>query len=121
MKINRGLIDPWFKYDPLSILGSKKKHDLQRIAKIAKLSAENRKLIENTNSNNSTCPTVSIATPKYHIRTAVHSTQPTASTATQPQSPVISKQANDSNSPDVLTPCFPAFKPKRSKIEEHSA
>ena len=60
---------------------------------------------------------VSAATSKYPIRIPVHSTQPKASTATQPhRTPVNSKQANHNNSPDVLGPLFPGM---RVKLEEN--
>ena len=41
-KINRALIGPWHKR-VLQFLGSEKKHDLQPVANIVTLSAENRK------------------------------------------------------------------------------
>ena len=51
------------------------------------------------------------------MRTAVHSTPPTASTATQPhRSPVNSQQANHNNSPDVLGPLFPGVRAKSKRI-----
>ena len=43
MKKNRALIGAWFKHVPLRFLGSEEIHDLHPIAKIKKLSAENRK------------------------------------------------------------------------------
>ena len=60
---------------------------------------------------------VSAATSGYHIGTAVPSTQPTASTATQPhRSPVNSQQANHNNSPNVLGPLFPGVRAKAKII-----
>ena len=60
---------------------------------------------------------VSAATSGYHITTAVHSTQSTASTSTQPhRSPVISQQANHNNSPNVLGPLFPGVRAKGKRI-----
>ena len=51
---------------------------------------------------------LSDATSKYHVRTAVHSTQTTASTATQShRSPVHSQQANHNKSLDILGLLFP--------------
>ena len=59
---------------------------------------------------------VSAATSGYHIRTAVHNTQPTASTATRPhRSPVNSEQANHNNSPNVLGPLFPGRRASQSE------
>ena len=43
MKKKKALIGAWFKHVPLRFLGSEKMHDLQPIAKINKLSTENRK------------------------------------------------------------------------------
>ena len=60
---------------------------------------------------------VSAATSEDHIRTAVHSTQPTACTSTQPHtSPVNSQQANHNNNPDVLGSSFPDVRAKAKRI-----
>ena len=116
MKINRAPIGAWFKHVPLRSLGYEKMRHLQPIAKIKKLSAENRK--RKSKARTATIQRVllvSAATSGYHIRTAVHSTQPTASTATQPHRspPVNSQQANHNNSPTFSGVCFPACGPKR--------
>ena len=87
-------------------------HDLQPIAKIKKLSAENRKA-NRKHEQQQRVLLVSAATSGYHIRTAVNNTQRTASTATQPhRSPVDSQLANRSTSPDVLGPLFPGVRAK---------
>ena len=60
---------------------------------------------------------ISAATLKNRIRTAVHSTQPTASTVTQPhKTPVNSQQANHNNSHNVLGPLFPGVRAKAKII-----
>ena len=60
---------------------------------------------------------VSAATSGYHIRTAVRSTQPAASTSTEPhKSPVNRQQANHNNRPDVLGPLFPGVRAKAKII-----
>ena len=60
---------------------------------------------------------VSAATSEYHVRTAVHRTQPTASTAAQPhRSSVNSQQANHNSSPDVLGPLFPGVRAKAKRV-----
>ena len=60
---------------------------------------------------------VSAVTSGYHIRTAVHSAQPTASTATQPhRSLVNNQQANHNNSPNVLGPLFPGVRAEVKRI-----
>ena len=65
---------------------------------------------------------VSAATSGYHIRTAVYSTQPTASTATEPhRSLVNSQQANHNNSPDVLGLLFPGVRAKGKRIGDDSS
>ena len=59
---------------------------------------------------------VNAATSENHIRTAVHRTQPTASTATQPHSsPVNSQQANH-NILDAPGPLFPGVRAKAKRI-----
>ena len=94
-----------------------------------KLSAENRR----ANFKTQTAAiqrvlVVSAATSKCHVRTAVNSTQPTASTATRshrpPPSYIVKQQANHGNSPNVLGPLFPGLRAKakdNSRITQHDA
>ena len=119
MKINRAPIGAWFKHVPLRSLGYEKMRHLQPIAKIKKLSAEIEEQIKARTATIQRVLLVSAATSGYHIRTAVHSTQPTASTATQPhRSPVNSQQANHNNSPDVLGPLFPGVRAKAKRSRD---
>ena len=123
MKINRAPIGAWFKHVPLRSLGYEKMRHLQPIAKIKKLSAEIEEQIKaRTATIQRVLQVVSAATSGYYIRTAGQSTQPTASTATQPhRSPVNRQQANHNNSPNVLGPLFPGVRAKAKIIAVVSA
>ena len=119
MKKNRALIGAWFKHVPLHFFCPEKIKDFQPIAKIKRLSAENEKQIESTNSSSSACPTGqrSHATISHQDRRTQHTTH--CQPATQPhRSPVNSQQANHNNSPDVPEPLFRGV---RAKLEMISA
>ena len=106
-----------------SFLVSEKINDLQPNAKIKKvvkkLGAENRQANRKHEQQQFIQRVVLVSAPtsECHIRTAVHSTQPRASTATQPlRCTVNSQQANHTNSPDVLGPLFPGVRAKAKII-----
>ena len=122
-KVNRALVGPWFKHVPLRFLGSEKKTRSATYCPTKKV--ERRKSKSKWKTRTATIQRVllvSAATSEYHIRTAVHSTQPTASTAAQPhnRSPVNSQQANHNNSPDVLWHLFPGVRPTAKRIGDYS-
>ena len=116
-KKNRALIGSWFKHAPLRFLGSKKNTR-------STIDCQNQKVERWKSKSNSKARTATIrlvllastATSGYHIRTAVHSTQPTARTATQPHtSPVNSQQANHNNIPDAPGPLLPGVRAKAKR------
>ena len=115
MRINSALIGPWPKHILVRFIGSEKLNDSQPNAETKKVDGWKSKSKSKTRTATiQRVLLVSAATSKYHIRTAVHSIKPTASTGTQPHrpSPVNSQQANHNTIADVLGPLFPGVRAK---------
>ena len=104
MKINKVLIDPCSTRVPLRFLGS------EEMSAFFTTHCQNKQ-VDGWKPNNSARPTGQRSHVKISIRTAVHSIQSTASTATQPRRPPVnSQQANHNPSPDVLGALFPCVR-----------
>ena len=126
MKINRALIGPRFKHVSLRFfcfLGSEKIHDLQSIAKIEKLSAENRKA-NRTHGRQQFSVSYWSAQPRQNITSGLPYTahNPQLSrphSRTDP--PQIASTRTTTSAPTFSGLCFPACEPRRRELEMISA
>ena len=125
------------KHDSVPFLGSEKVHDLQPIAKIKKLSAENRKA-NRKHEHQQFSVSYWSGQPRQNITSGLPYTahNPQLLIARQhsrTDAPVNSQQANHNNSPDVLGPLFTGVRakakiivddfsvmPSRMRLEVHS-
>ena len=128
MKINRAVIDALFKRVPSPSFHRFRKsarsteQHIQPIAKIKKLSTENRQAIFKQEQFIQRVLRVSAATPKYPIRTAVHSTPPTAINSmsrSRTEPPYMSSRRTTLTAPTFSVLCFPALEPKRRGVEHN--
>ena len=118
MRINSALIGPWPKHILVRFIGSEKLNDLQPNAETKKVDGWKSKSKSKTRTATiQRVLLVSAATSKYHIRTAVHSILPTASTATQPHRPPRKQPAGE---PQHQPRRSRAFVSRRSSLSEHS-
>ena len=123
MKINRALVDPWFKHVPLPVLGSGKIHDLQPTAKTIKLSAENRNANVQREQQQLIVSYWS-AQPRQNITSGLpytaHNPQLARQHSSRPDPPYIESRQT-TTAPTFSGHCFKAFELKRrnSRIIQH--
>ena len=108
---NRALIGAWFKHVLLRFSGCEKIHDLQPIAKIKRLSAENRKGNRKHEQQQFNVSYWS-AQPSENITPGQPYTAYNSQHGNAAAQIPHSQQANHNNSPDVRGPLFPGVQAK---------